>query len=182
MLILIVKYGLAWLLGSLPGVAQLQRVHPALAHVFNGLKGWLAAGILPALALPLLGAGTSVWLAYLCGIFVILGQIYSPFSAAKGRSIATAAGVLIAVEPWALSLLLPVWLLTVFLSGYLSLANMLAAVSLPIYMLITGTPADSPPMGFAMLMLGLIIHQHKPHLERLRAGQETKEDVFKWRR
>jgi len=181
MLVLIIKYCLALLLGALPGTLFLQRIHTLLGYVFNGLKGWLAAAILPALSLPWLGVESSPWLAYLCGVFVIIGQRYSPFSGTLNNAVATTVGVLIAVEPWAFTVLLPVWLLTLWFSGYVSLATMLAAVSLPIFMLLTGTPANSPPMGFALLLLGLIIHWYKPHLERLHAGQEIQETRFKWR-
>ena len=133
---------------------------------------------------------TAQFFQVLAGLFAILGHNYSPWVGFKGgKGIATSAGVLIALMPAAVLVLLAVWLLVFSVSRYVSLASIVAAAALP---LITHLGArfhhlhndPSQPtlweagtwnkslMGFSILIAVLAIWKHRSNIQRLRSGTE----------
>ncbi len=117
------------------------------------------------------------------GIAAVVGHNWTCFLQFKGgKGIATTLGVLIGLAihfPHFQSVLLAcvsVWLICFLASGYVSLASMVAAVILPIAMLITN-------QGFPMVLLGVIfcifvILRHRPNIRRLISGQESRVPLF----
>ncbi len=87
-----------------------------------------------------------------------------------GKMVATAAGVVFAVAPWAALAVAPVWILTFALWRYTSLASIAAAIALPIAAVAIGYPL--PVIVFSLIGGGAIIWLHRANLKRLRAGTE----------
>ena len=123
----------------------------------------------------------------LTGLFAILGHNYSPWVGFKGgKGIATSGGVLIALMPAAVVLLILVWGLAFFTTRYVAVASIAAAAALP---LIThlGTrfhknaegisiwQADTwnkPLFAFTIVIAALAIWKHRSNIQRLCAGTE----------
>lgn len=89
-----------------------------------------------------------------------------------GKGVATAAGILLAID-WRIALtLLAVWGLVALVSRYSSLAAIVAAALSPLvafYFLGWG------PMTWAVLMIAvLLIWRHRANIERLLAGNESR--------
>jgi glycerol-3-phosphate acyltransferase PlsY len=68
--------------------------------------------------------------------------------------------------------------ITIILTGYVSLASMFASVSLPIFLFllppIFGTnPAPLSLMVFSLLMPWFITFTHRSNIQRLRNGEEN---------
>ncbi|MEA1882192.1 MAG: glycerol-3-phosphate 1-O-acyltransferase PlsY [Candidatus Marinimicrobia bacterium] len=154
---------------------------PALVVItFDVFKGWLPAAILaPALfssqPIPDLGV-----LQILCGFAAVLGHTYTIFAGFKGgKGVGTLGGVLLALFPTAFPFCLAVAVLTIILTGYVSLASILASSSLPIFLVILppffgAEPAPLSLMVFSLLIPFFIIYTHRSNIQRLRSGEENR--------
>lgn len=132
----------------------------------DALKGWVAVFAAQRLAL----GDTAVGLVALAVFFGHLFPVFLKFKGGKG--VATAAGVLIALE-WPLGLaVLATWLLVAFVSRYSSLAAVVAAALAPVYVALSqGTNGQIVVVGIlAMALIG----KHWQNIQRLLAGQESK--------
>ena len=124
-------------------------------------------------------------LQVLTGFLAILGHNFSPWVGFKGgKGIATSAGVLIALMPAAVVLLILVWLIAFSISRYVAVASIAAAAALPILTIFGswyhGKLADGtwnkPLLIFTVIISVLAIWKHRSNLERLRAGTEHRFD------
>jgi glycerol-3-phosphate acyltransferase PlsY len=119
----------------------------------------------------------------LTGLCAILGHNYSPWVRFKGgKGIATSAGVLIALMPAAIVILILLWVIVFGISRYVSLASIVAAGALPFLTLwgsyYHGKIADGtwnkPLFAFSVLIGVLAIYKHRSNIQRLRAGTENR--------
>lgn len=137
-------------------------------------KGALAVLSLPRLV-PALAAGADPsWLALVAALGAVLGHNYTCWLGFRGgKGIATSAGVLAALVPWAFLLVLATFLVTLAATRYVSLASVLAAAVLPFA--VAGTPPGSKPLVVLTAALALLaIARHRANLQRLLAGTENR--------
>ncbi len=132
----------------------------------DALKGWAAVFVAQRLQL----GDTAVGLVALAVFFGHLFPVFLKFQGGKG--VATAAGVLIALD-WPIGLaVLGTWLFMAFAFRYSSLAAVTAAALAPLYV------GLARPVGGEILVVGLLslalIGKHWPNIQRLLAGQEGK--------
>jgi len=143
-------------------------------------KGWLAAGyVAPAFfqnqPIPDLGV-----LQIICGFAAVMGHSYTIFAGFKGgKGVGTLAGMLIALFPVALPLCLIVFAATLIFTGYVSMSSILAASSLPLFLLILPplTGINSAPLSliiFSLLIPWFIIYTHRSNINRIRSGTENR--------
>jgi glycerol-3-phosphate acyltransferase PlsY len=108
----------------------------------------------------------------------VCGHNYTCWLGFKGgKGVATSAGALVALMPWALLVALVVWGLTFYLSRYVSLASILAAIALVAFTLVrylAFSPDRLPQLLLAMTLCGLTIWRHRANIARLRAGTEAR--------
>ena len=143
----------------------------------DALKGWLAV----AVAAKLIGGwfthgsglATTDGLSVCAGIAAILGHNYTCWLNFKGgKGIATSAGVILALVPLALAIILGIWILMLALTRYVSLASIAASFSLPFAVWATG---QSTTLILVMGALGaLAIFKHKANIKRLLDGSESR--------
>jgi glycerol-3-phosphate acyltransferase PlsY len=146
-----------------------------LVLLVDALKGWLAAALVPKLAHEILNAGGQdiEYLKIIGGVVVILGHNYTCWLKFKGgKGIATSAGVLIALIPWAFAIGLVTWIVVCLLTRYVSVASIAAAISLPFSTWAFGSSYTLLVM--ATILSVLAIYKHKPNIERLLNGTENK--------
>jgi acyl phosphate:glycerol-3-phosphate acyltransferase len=119
----------------------------------------------------------------------VLGHNYSPWVGFKGgKGIATSAGVVIGLMPFAVILLLAVWLVVFLATRYVSVASMGAALALPVLTHIgarfhknadgvslweAGT-WNKPLFAFAVIIAILAIWKHRSNIQRLLSGTESR--------
>lgn len=111
-----------------------------------------------------------------CGVVAVIGHVFSIFVGFKGgKGVATAAGMIIGLAPLAFPVVLAVWVLVVWLTGYVSLGSILAALSFP--------PADwllhparrsALTVTFDVALAAFIIWKHRQNIQRLLAGTENR--------
>ncbi|HWH68720.1 MAG TPA: glycerol-3-phosphate 1-O-acyltransferase PlsY [Candidatus Sulfotelmatobacter sp.] len=156
------------ILGTAPGIFVL---------LTDALKGWLAVAVLAGLVGDWMQVAANSplreWLRILAGVCAILGHNYTCWLRFKGgKGIATSAGVLIALVPWALLISLGVFCLVLGLSRYVSLASIAAALVLPFA---TRATRYSMTLVVVTAALGtLAIYKHKANIQRLLKGTENR--------
>jgi glycerol-3-phosphate acyltransferase PlsY len=134
----------------------------------DGLKGWLAVALAKALA-PAYGFGDGT--IALVAVAVFLGHLYPVFFRfIGGKGVATAAGVLFALDPWLGLGLLAIWLVLAVglkLSSLAALAATVAALPLAWWL---GMPAVFL-VAIAVIAL-LLVWRHRSNIRKLLAGTE----------
>jgi acyl phosphate:glycerol-3-phosphate acyltransferase len=153
-----------------PGATNVLRSGNKKAALFtllgDALKGWAAVFIAQQAGL----GNTAIGLVALA---VFFGHLYPVFLKFKGgKGVATAAGVVIALDPLLGLLVAASWLFMAFAFRYSSLAAITAAAMAPVIsVLMHGGNGQTVVVG----ILGMaLIGKHWPNLQRLMAGQESK--------
>jgi acyl phosphate:glycerol-3-phosphate acyltransferase len=148
--------------------------------VFDGLKGfagcaWLVDAVI--LAFPTSPEETE-YLRLIAGLFVILGHNYTCWLNFKGgKGIATSAGVLAALVPWALLIILSLWIILFALTRYVSVGSLAASFTLPFATWLT---TKSWTLTLVTSAMGaLAIYKHKANIQRLLNGTENRIGVSK---
>ena len=141
-----------------------------LTLVFDALKGYL-----PVLAVLLWGEpyGLGEGTAALVGLGAFLGHLWPVFFRFKGgKGVATAAGVILALNPILGAATLVTWLIIAYFSRFSSLASLVSAGFAPVYeMLIWGT---GPIVGVLVVMGLLLVWRHSANIKKLLNGTESK--------
>ena len=186
----------AYLLGSVPFAVVTSRLFGLADPRSYGSKNPGATNVLrsgnkKAAALTLLGDLVKGWLAvFLAQMFMerglfgegvvalvalaaFFGHLYPLFLNFKGgKGVATAAGVLFALDPWLGAAVLATWLCIAFASRYSSLAALVAAACAPLYAFLFWG-GDKMIIAVGVIAMALI-GKHWANLQRLMAGTEPK--------
>lgn len=162
-----------------PGATNVLRggnkVAALLTLLGDAAKGWLAVvlaswgigyGLLPDAALPLAGLGA------------FLGHLYPLFLRFRGgKGVATALGVLLALQPWLALATALTWAIVAFVTRYSSLAAIIAAVFAPLYYILGGDVAwriDGLTASVIVAISVLLLSRHHENIARLLAGKESR--------
>ena len=150
-----------------PGTTNVLRVLGKKAAV-----GTLAIDILKGVAAVLLGGllGNG-WLGVLCGFAAFIGHLWpAVFHFKGGKGIATAFGILLAVDPLVAVICLGCALFGALVSRRMSIGSIFGAVSLPV--MIGIFDSDYLPVFAAMAVL--VIFRHRGNIRRIIRGEEPK--------
>ncbi|MBU1048743.1 glycerol-3-phosphate 1-O-acyltransferase PlsY [Candidatus Bipolaricaulota bacterium] len=139
-------------------------------------KGALASLVIARIPVGELPLELNV-VALLCGVAALLGHVFPIYTRFKGgKGVATGAGMLLVNAPIPVACALGVFALTLFLFGKVSLGSILAAISLPIFVVCIDrfTSIDYPILLLALtIALALfILYTHRTNVQRLFKGQE----------
>ncbi len=106
-------------------------------------------------------------------VAALLGHSFSCFTGFRGgKGVATGAGGFAVLFPQGILVGIVVWALTAFLTRYVSLASMLAAVALPIAAFFLHR--SGLLIAASVLVAIIVILRHRTNLSRLFAGTENK--------
>ena len=137
--------------------------------VVDMLKGWV-----PTAVFPLLAPASFAWtIGY--GAAAILGHVFSFWIGFRGgKGVATSAGVFTALTPVAMLIAFVVWVATLAMTGYVSLASMLGGLALASSTLLI--PHDGPwaVSAFTVVLAAFIIWAHRGNVARLIRGEERR--------
>ena len=143
--------------------------------LFDALKGYL-----PVLLVKVFGPDFGwddhavAWVA----IAAFIGHLWPVFFGFKGgKGVATAAGILLGVEPLLGLATLGTWLIVALFFRYSSLAALAASLFAPAYYLFGDNLAwqtSQAELLAVLVMSALLLMRHKENIKRLVMGQETK--------
>jgi glycerol-3-phosphate acyltransferase PlsY len=136
------------------------------------LGGDIVKGYLAAAAGATVGGLTPLAVAT-GAIAAIVGNCWSVFLLLRGgKGVATGLGALLAVVPLATLPAALVWLGVALGSRYVSLASLMAAVSVPVSALAVGYPLES--VGAGAVAAAIVVYRHHENIARLLAGTERR--------
>ena len=116
-----------------------------------------------------LGEGTVALVA----LAAFLGHLWPLFFKFRGgKGVATAAGVLLAINPWLGLATLATWIIIAAFFRYSSLAAIVSAVFAPFYQLLIW--GGGPIAGAVTLMGLLLVWRHSANIQKLLKGTESK--------
>ncbi|MBK8863917.1 MAG: glycerol-3-phosphate 1-O-acyltransferase PlsY [Betaproteobacteria bacterium] len=146
------------------------RAAAVLTLALDALKGYVPV-LLCLVYGPRYGLGETA--AAFVGLAAFLGHLWPVFFRFQGgKGVATAAGVLMALNPWLGLATLATWLIIAAFFRYSSLASVVAAVFAPFYQaLIWGLePGILALIGMSLLL----VWRHEGNIRKLIAGTESK--------
>ena len=119
----------------------------------------------------------------LFGFSAVLGHSYTIFARFKGgKGVGTLLGMLIALFPIAIPLCMLIFILSLIITGYVSIGSILASVFLPIFLLTLPIIGINPPnlslIIFSLLVPFFVIFTHRSNIVRLRQGNENQFKKF----
>jgi glycerol-3-phosphate acyltransferase PlsY len=157
-----------------PGATNVLRTGNKAAAVLTLLgdaaKGFVAVALARALAARY-GFGDAT--IALVALAAFVGHLYPVFHGFKGgKGVATAAGILLALNLWLGLGTLVTWVLIAFFFRYSSLAALVAAVFAPLwYLFLFGPDAILVAVG---VMSALLIWRHSANITNLLSGKERR--------
>ncbi|MBZ0104323.1 MAG: glycerol-3-phosphate 1-O-acyltransferase PlsY [Sulfuricella denitrificans] len=157
-----------------PGATNVLRTGKKLAAALTLLgdaaKGWLAVFLAAAYG-PAYGVGEAGIAAVALAVFV--GHVYPVFFGFHGgKGVATALGILLALNVWMGLAVLATWLLATYMWRTSSLSALIAAGFAPLY---GYTILGSRSLSLAVLLLSaLLVWRHQSNIRNLLSGRETR--------
>jgi glycerol-3-phosphate acyltransferase PlsY len=143
-------------------------------------KGLFACLLVPGMVRGFLNLAVNeegvIQLALVAAVCAVLGHNFTVWLRFKGgKGIATTAGALAALVPWALLVGLGVWVVCFSLTRYVSLGSIAAAVTLPVATWLTTNGNSRVPLTVVTAALGVMaILKHRSNIQRLLAGTESR--------
>lgn len=141
--------------------------------LMDALKGWVAVQIGAALVNQLLPGAPIEYLRITAAICAILGHNFTCWLGFKGgKGIATSAGVLLALVPLALAIILSIFIILFVTTRYVSVGSVAAAFSLPFATWFTTRETGLTIVTGAMGALAIL--KHRKNIQRLLNGTENR--------
>src|SRR6266705_579201 len=108
----------------------------------------------------------------------VLGHLYPPWLKFEGgKGVATSAGALLALAPVATLIGVAIWIIVFWLTRYVSLASITAAVVLPILIVVVSSQDENkgkPLVYSSACVAAIVIWRHRSNLSRLMRGTEPR--------
>jgi glycerol-3-phosphate acyltransferase PlsY len=186
----VIGFVVAYLIGSIPfgllltragGAGDLRRIGSGNIGATNVLRTGRKGLALATLVLDALKGALPVWLAgrwfgpdmaVVAGLGAVLGHCFPVWLKFQGgKGVATAAGVVLTLTPLAGLIALALFILIAFVTRYVSLASILAAVAAgPVAFWLGHFQAGELYLALALL----IVLKHAGNIRRLLTGTELK--------
>ena len=191
----------AYLLGSIPFGFLIVRVKAGADIRESGSGGTgatnvsrrvgIAGGVITLLLDALKGAiavlvatkfssGTADWLIPATAVAVLTGHIFPIWLGFHGgKGVATAIGVFLVLAPTAVAIAGIVFVITVWITRYVSFGSILGAITVPIVLLLEQKLVEGGRLVYttivaAIACAALIIFAHRQNISRLIQGNENK--------
>jgi glycerol-3-phosphate acyltransferase PlsY len=111
-------------------------------------------------------------------IFSVLGHLYPPWLKFKGgKGVATSAGALLALTPPATIIAIAIWVIVFWMTRYVSLASVVAAIVLPFVVILVRSHEQNkvrPLVYSSACVAAVVVWRHRSNLSRLMRGTEPR--------
>ena len=176
------------------GATNVFRVLGWKAGILSGIvdlgKGLFAAGVIATIRLDGLPSGFEAWqietfVRLLAGIAAIIGHMFPVWARFKGgKGVNTTAGVLFALTPITMWIVIGVFVVVLVSSRYVSLASMSAAITFPTAVAIRKYVFGYDALDPSILIFGIIfalgiLVAHRTNIKRLLNGTESRIRKFR---
>lgn len=158
------------------GTTNMNRTYGSKVAVFT-LLGDMLKGVIAVLpALLLLGHN----IAYLCAVVCILGHCFPIYFGFKGgKGVATAAAVVLVLDPPSFLVLLIVFVTLVAATRYISLGSIMIALFFPVVLnsltqLFTGDVPSGLMSISSVALAAILVIRHIPNIKKLMNKTESK--------
>jgi glycerol-3-phosphate acyltransferase PlsY len=146
--------------------------------VLDFLKGFGAVSISMLMAIGPSPAWNSPEIfGTFAAVSCVIGHSYPPWLKFKGgKGVATSAGALFALSPIGGLIGAAIWIVTFWLTRYVSLASVTAAVALPVTILVISWRNENAKaiFYFSVCVAAVVIWRHRSNLSRLVRGTEPR--------
>lgn len=155
-----------------PGATNVMRTGNKLAAILT-LLGDAAKGFLAVWLAKNFSPDGDFLLVSTVALAVFLGHLFPLFLHFKGgKGVATALGVLLALNAWLGLAALATWILVALVFRLSSLAALMAAAGVPVYAIALTLPSEY--VLLSMVVSLLLIWRHKGNIQNLLAGKESR--------
>ncbi|MCS6861483.1 MAG: glycerol-3-phosphate 1-O-acyltransferase PlsY [Abditibacteriales bacterium] len=174
---------IGWMVGKVTRGVDIRQFGSGNIGFTNALRtlGWgpavavLIADVAKGVAAVLLTRalmGEEAWAVW-GGVCAVAGHNWSAFLRFRGgRGVATSLGVILGLAPLVALSAFAVWLVVLAVSRYVSLASLIAAASVPLWMFVFNHTMTLKVIS--LLLCTFIVVRHIPNIKRLLAGTEHK--------
>ena len=114
-----------------------------------------------------------IFVASLCAFLGHVFPIWLKFKGGKG--VATYVGILFSINILLGTIFIISWIVIFILTKYSSLSSIIGAISIPLYLLLTG---QSNNVIFFIIMFVLIFFTHRENIKRLKNKEESKTKIY----
>jgi len=207
MLTLLAVVALGYLAGSFPTAILVSKIVRGwdfdIRHEGSGNAGgtnvFRVLGWMPGLVVTLIdifkGFAATIWVAQwqpfgsgyidatvmpiVTGLSAVCGHIWTVFANFRGgKGVGTAGGMIIALYPIAALICLVIFIGVVYVTRYVSVGSMLAALSLPVVLwlmqVLFNKEVPDALFQFSLLVGVLIVFTHRKNIRRLIEGTENR--------
>ncbi len=135
------------------------------------LIGDVLKGLIPVMIAFMLGETKIIVTA--AGLAAFLGHLFPVFLRFKGgKGVATALGVYLGLDPFAVLIAIIIFVLTIIKWGFVSLGSLVGVAAMPLLLYFLSAPVQ---YIYLVLIIGaLIFIKHKDNIRRLVTGTENK--------
>jgi len=156
------------------GATNVMRAAGKMLGMFT-LIGDTAKGFIPTMAAAKYGLPDNIIAAI--GLTAFLGHLFPIYLKFKGgKGVATALGVLLAINPWAIIGGFIIFLFVILKWRYVSLGSISGSAAMPFLFYFSHT--EDVYIYLSILISGFIIIRHRSNIERLLKGTEDRLNLF----
>ncbi|HEX3009415.1 MAG TPA: glycerol-3-phosphate 1-O-acyltransferase PlsY [Bacteroidales bacterium] len=154
-----------------------------VVFVMDMVKGFLAVNLVHLSYFLVPRTVDFVNLQLVLGISAVLGHIFPVFAQFRGgKGVATLFGLVMAIHPYPTLVCFGIFLLTLFVTKYVSLSSIVAGFTFPILVMFVFKTTIPSLIIFSMTVSILLLFTHQKNIERLVRRQENKATFLKRRR
>jgi glycerol-3-phosphate acyltransferase PlsY len=143
--------------------------------ILDVFKGWLAVNYIFFISSLSNNLDLVFEQQLVFGIAAVIGHLFPIYTGFRGgKGIATLLGLLVGIQPIAALMSSLVFIIVFFISRYVSLSSIFAAIAFPIIIYFLSDSTDVSLIIFSIFVPLLALITHQKNIERLLKGEEVK--------
>jgi glycerol-3-phosphate acyltransferase PlsY len=143
--------------------------------ILDALKGCIAVSLARIYGYYSPGTNDFVTLQVFLGAFAVVGHIFPVFANFKGgKGVASLFGMILAIVPLPTLLALGIFLITLFITRYVSLSSIVSGFAFPLLIMFVFKTTMQSLIIFSLIVTVLLLLTHQKNIERLIRREESK--------
>ncbi len=143
--------------------------------IVDVLKGFAAVTLIRFVQSPPPGTDQFVNYQLMLGGAAVIGHIFPVFARFRGgKGVATLFGMVLAISPFPTMVCAGVFLITLFLTKYVSLSSILAGFTFPVAVIVIFHTSVTSMVVFSIAVSVLLVITHQKNIGRLLRKEESK--------